>query len=87
MYDLTASRIRYGRQVGLFLPAPVPTAKIAEVLKPHRMPEGLPLAMRLKPGGVECTIQLGDDWLVAPSDALTLALEQVLGAKEVAIEY
>ena len=87
VYDLTASRIHYGRQVGLFLPAAVPTAKIAEVLKPHRVEEGLPVALRLKPDGVECTLQLGDDWLVAPSDALTLALEQVLGAKEVAIEY
>ena len=37
--------------------------------------------------GVECTLQLGDEWRVAPSDALALALEQVLGAKEVAVEY
>ena len=43
--------------------------------------------MRIKPQGVECMLQLGDDWRVAPSDTLTLALEQMLGAREVAVEY
>ncbi|HZV67120.1 MAG TPA: OB-fold nucleic acid binding domain-containing protein, partial [Telluria sp.] len=87
VFDIVASRIQYGRQVGLFLPAPVPVAKIAEVLQPHRSMVGLPLSMRIKPQGVECTLQFGDDWKVAPSDALTQALELGLGAKEVAIEY
>ncbi|MFP5390820.1 MAG: DNA polymerase III subunit alpha [Gammaproteobacteria bacterium] len=86
VYDMTAARIHHARQVGLFLPAPVAIPKLAEALKPHRAEDGLPLAMRLKPQGVECTVQLGDDWRVAPSDALKLALEQ-LGAKEVAVEY
>jgi DNA polymerase-3 subunit alpha len=62
-------------------------AKVAEVLQPHRNADGLPVAMRIKPQGVECTLQLSDDWRVAPSDQLQLALEQVLGAKEVAVEY
>jgi DNA polymerase-3 subunit alpha len=65
----------------------VSPAKVAEVLQPYRNADGLPVAMRIKPQGVECTLQLSDEWRVAPSDALTLALEQVLGAKEVAVEY
>ncbi len=85
--DLTASRLNYAHQVGFFLPNPVPTAKIMEVLKPHRLDHGLPVQLRYKPQGVECTVQLGEEWHVAPSDALTLALEQVLGAKDVAVEY
>jgi DNA polymerase-3 subunit alpha len=86
VYDMTAARIHYARQVGLFLPAPVAGAKLAAALKPHCAPDGLPLQMRLKPQGVECTVQFGDEWRVAPSDALKLALEG-LGAQEVAVEY
>ncbi|MFL6707412.1 MAG: hypothetical protein ACJ8HI_04310 [Massilia sp.] len=62
-------------------------AKLADVLQPHRNADGLPVAMRIKPQGVECMLQLGDEWRVAPSDALQLALEQVLGAHGVAVEY
>jgi DNA polymerase-3 subunit alpha len=43
--------------------------------------------MRIKPQGIECVMQLGDEWRVAPSDALKIALEQTLGAQEVAVEY
>jgi DNA polymerase III subunit alpha len=87
VFDIVAARIQYGRQLGWFLPASVPAAKIAEVLQPHRAQSGLPVAMRLKPQGVDCTLQFGEEWRVAPSDALQTALEQVLGAKEVAVEY
>ena len=87
VFDLTSARVHYGRQLGLMLPGAVSSAKIAEVLQPHRAMTGLPVALRVKPQGVDCVLQLGDDWKVAPSDALTLALEQALGAKEVAVEY
>ena len=87
VFDLTSARVQYGRQLGLYLPSRVASSKIAEVLQPHRAMTGLPVAMRVKPQGVDCTLQFGDDWRVAPSDALTLALEQVLGAREVAVEY
>ncbi|MDQ1829521.1 DNA polymerase III subunit alpha [Massilia scottii] len=89
VFDLTSARVHYGRQLGLYLPTRVASSKIAEVLQPHRAQSGggLPVAMRVKPQGVDCTLQFGEDWRVAPSDALTLALEQVLGAREVAVEY
>ncbi|MES2298094.1 MAG: DNA polymerase III subunit alpha [Pseudomonadota bacterium] len=87
VYDIVAARIQYGRQLGLFLPVTVAPAKIAEVLQPHRAQAGLPVAMRVKPQGVDCTLQFGDEWRVEPSDALQTALEQVLGARDVAVEY
>src|SRR6185295_4820268 len=87
VYNITAARIQFGRQIGLSLPKAVPSAKLAEVLGPHRDEYGLPVSMRVKPQGIDCVLQLGDDWRVAPSDALKIALEQGLGAQEVAIEY
>ena len=87
VFDMTMARVQYGRQLGLMLPGAVASHRIAEVLKPYRSDTGLPVAMRIKPQGVDCTLQLGEDWHVAPSDALTQALEQVLGAREVAVEY
>ncbi len=87
VYDIALSRIQYGHRLAMAMACTVNPAKVAEVLQPYRNADGLPVAMRIKPQGVECTLQLGDDWRVAPSDALQLALEQVLGAKEVAVEY
>ena len=87
VFDIAMSRIQYGHRLAMSIACTVSPAKVAEVLLPYRNADGLPVAMRIKPQGVECTLQLGDEWRVAPSDALTLALEQVLGAKEVAVEY
>ncbi|MES2129255.1 MAG: DNA polymerase III subunit alpha [Pseudomonadota bacterium] len=87
VYDLAMARIHYGRHLGMVMPEGVSSAKIAEVLQPYRNNEGMPVALKVKPQGVECVLQLGDDWRVAPSEALQLALEQTLGAKEVAVDY
>jgi DNA polymerase-3 subunit alpha len=87
VYDIVSARLQFGRQMGWLLPAAVAPARLQEVLAPHRDDYGLPVQMRIRPQGIDCTLQLGDDWRVAPSDELTLALEQVLGAKEVAVEY
>ncbi|MES2263626.1 MAG: DNA polymerase III subunit alpha [Pseudomonadota bacterium] len=85
--DIVAARSQYGRQLAWALPEAVTSSKLQEVLGPHRDVNGLPVAMRVKPQGVDCVLQLGDEWRVAPSDALQLALEQVLGAREIAVEY
>jgi len=87
VYDITAARVQFGRQMGWSLPNAVPSAKLQEVLAAHRDEYGLPIAMRIKPQGIDCVLQLGDEWRVAPSDALKIALEQGLGAQEVAVEY
>ena len=87
VFDIAASRIQYGHRLGMSVECTINPAKLAEVLQPHRNADGLPVAMRIKPQGVECTLQLSDEWRVAPSDALQQALELTLGAKEVAVEY
>ena len=86
VFDITAARVSYGKQFGLALPTTVDARKMAEVLAPHRHADGLPVSARVTPQGVSCTLQLGEAWRVAPSDELTLALQQ-LGARDVAVEY
>jgi DNA polymerase-3 subunit alpha len=87
VFDIAASRIHYGHKLEMDLATTVSPAKIAEVLQPYRQENGLPVSLRVKPQGVPCLLQLGDEWRVAPSDALKLALELTLGAKDVAVEY
>jgi DNA polymerase-3 subunit alpha len=86
VFDITAARVSYGKQFGLALPTTVDARKMAEVLAPFRHADGLPVSARVTPQGVACTLQLGEAWRVAPSDELTLALQQ-LGAKDIAVEY
>jgi DNA polymerase-3 subunit alpha len=86
-FDIVAARIQYGRQLNLALPGGLETKRIHDVLAPHRSEGGLAIAARINPHGASCTVQFGDAWRVAPSDALQMALEQALGAKEVAVEY
>jgi DNA polymerase-3 subunit alpha len=87
VYDIIAARSQFGHQFACALPTTVSSSKLREVLEPYRDANGLPMAMRVQPQGVDCVLQLGDDWRVAPSDALKLSLEQVLGAREVSVEY
>src|SRR5450830_1888372 len=86
-FDIIAARVQYGRQLGLVLPATLDARRIRDVIMPHRTETGLPIAARVSPQGVSCVLQFGEDWKVAPSDELQTALEQVLGAQEVAVEY
>ncbi|MES2161671.1 MAG: DNA polymerase III subunit alpha [Pseudomonadota bacterium] len=87
VFDIVTARVNYGKQLGMALPTSVDVRKMAEVLAPHRHADGLPVSARITPQGVGCVVQLGEAWRVAPSDELQLALQQVLGAKDVAIEY
>jgi DNA polymerase III subunit alpha len=87
VFDIAASRIQYGHKLEMDIDCGVNPAKLAEVLQPYRAQDGLPVSLRIKPQGIECTLQLGDEWRVAPGDALKQALELNLGAKDVAVEY
>ena len=87
VFDIAAARIHYGHKLEMDIECTISPARMAEVLAPYRNPDGLPVSLRVKPQGVECTLQLGDEWRVAPSDALKHALELNLGAKDVAVEY
>ncbi len=86
-FDIIAARVQYGRQLGLTLPTTLDMKRISDVIMPHRADDGLPIAAKVSPQGVSCVLQFGDAWRVAPSDELQTALEQVLGAQEVAVEY
>jgi DNA polymerase-3 subunit alpha len=86
VFDIALARIQYGHRLAMTMACTVNALKLAEVLAPYRNENGLPVSLRVKPQGVECVLQLGDEWRVAPSDALQGALE-LLGAREVAVEY
>ncbi len=87
VFDIAAARIHYGHKLEMDIECTISPSRLAEVLAPYRNPDGLPVSLRVKPQGIECTLQLGDEWRVAPSDALKHALELNLGAKDVAVEY
>jgi DNA polymerase III subunit alpha len=86
-FDIAAARIQYGFKLEMDVDTSLNPAKLAEVLQPHLQQDGMPVSLRIKPQGVEATLQLGDEWRVAPSDTLKQQLELVLGAKDVAVEY
>lgn len=87
VFDIAASRIQYGHKLEMDLATTVDPAKMAEVLQPYRVADGMPVSLRLVTNGIPHVMQLGDDWRVAPSDTLKQALELTLGAKDVAVEY
>ncbi|MCD2515309.1 DNA polymerase III subunit alpha [Massilia sp. G4R7] len=86
-FDIAAARIQYGFKLEMDVSCDLNPAKLMEVLQPHRLQDGMPVSLRIKPQGVEATLQLGDEWRVAPSDTLKQQLELVVGAKDVAVEY
>ncbi|TXF97933.1 DNA polymerase III subunit alpha [Massilia arenae] len=87
VFDLATARIHYGHKLEMDLATTVDPAKIAEVLQPYRVADGMPVSLRLLTNGIPYVVQLGDDWRVGPSDSLKQALELTLGAKDVAVEY
>ncbi|MDY0978183.1 DNA polymerase III subunit alpha [Massilia sp. CFBP9012] len=87
VFDIAASRIQYGHKLEMDLATTVDPAKIAEVLQPYRVQDGMPVSLRLETNGIPYVVQLGDEWRVGPSDTLKQALELTLGAKDVAVEY
>ncbi|WP_462176878.1 hypothetical protein, partial [Acinetobacter baumannii] len=87
VFDIAASRIQYGHKLEMDLSTSIDPAKIADVLQPYRVQDGMPVSLRLETNGIPYVMQLGDDWRVAPSDTLKQALELTLGAKDVVVEY
>lgn len=87
VFDIAASRIQYGHKLEMDLSTSVDPARIAEVLQPYRVQDGMPVSLRLETNGIPYVVQLGDEWRVGPSDTLKQALELTLGAKDVAVEY
>ena len=86
-WDIVAARSQYGRHLGLTLPGTTDVAKLRDLLAPYRNENGLPLCLRYRARGAECELQFGDNWRVAPADALQQSLRDALGAQQVAVEY
>jgi DNA polymerase III subunit alpha len=57
------------------------------LLKPYVAAGGLPLTLRYQRSGAGCELLLGDDWRVAPSDALQGTLAESFGSGAAVIEY
>ncbi len=88
--DIAAARIHYARQFVLSLNQAserCDSMQLRGLLTPHLAPDGLPLALRYQRAGAGCELRLGDDWRVAPSDALQGILAESFGSDAVAIEY
>jgi DNA polymerase III subunit alpha len=88
--DIAMARIHYGRQFVLSLPqAPerCDSVRLRDLLKPYVAAGGLPLTLRYQRSGAGCELLLGDDWRVAPSDALQGTLAESFGSGAAVIEY
>lgn len=88
--DMAAARSHYARQFVLSLnqaPERCDSVQLRGLLAPYVSPDGLPLALRYQRSGVGCELLLGDDWRVAPSEALQGMLAESFGSDAVAIEY
>ncbi|MBS1170569.1 MAG: dnaE [Burkholderiaceae bacterium] len=85
--DIAGVRMRLGKALQMVLPAKSTPASIADVLSAHRSEEGLPVVVQCALSGCECALRFGDDWRVAPTDALKQVLVEKLGATDVRVEY
>lgn len=61
-------------------------AKLAETLEPYRG-GGCPVIIQYRSRKARATIQLGDEWRVAPADELLLRLRRWLSSQAVVVKY
>ncbi|TVP51669.1 MAG: DNA polymerase III subunit alpha [Halomonas sp.] len=88
---MVTARIRYGQAVELALDAGQINGRLVETLRdsltPHRDQEGLPVRLQYRHPAAVAWLELGDEWKVAPSDDLLLALRDVQGQAGVQLRY
>ncbi len=87
VWDMAAARTEYGQHFEIELPRKVDLAKMREVLAPHQKADGMQCVVRYQTQGAECEVVLGDAWRLAPTDALSIAVINGLGAKSARVEY
>jgi DNA polymerase-3 subunit alpha len=92
--DVTAmvtARIRYGQAVELALDAGQINGQLIESLRdsltPYRDEAGLPVRLQYRHPAAVAWLELADEWKVAPSDDLLLALRDVQGQAGVQLRY
>ncbi|WP_386082063.1 DNA polymerase III subunit alpha [Vreelandella sp. F11] len=88
---MVAARIRYGQAVELALDAGQINGRLIETLRdsltPYRDQEGLPVRLHYRHPEAVAWLELADEWKVAPSDDLLLALQDVQGQAGVQLRY
>ncbi|MGP9566644.1 DNA polymerase III subunit alpha [Halomonas sp. AOP5-B2-8] len=88
---MVTARIRYGQAVELALDAEQINGRLVESLRdsltPYRDEAGLPVRLQYRHPAAVAWLELGDEWKVAPSDDLLLALRDVQGQAGVQLRY
>ena len=88
---MVTARIRYGQAVELALDAGQINGRLIETLRdsltPYRDQEGLPVRLQYRHPAAVAWLELADEWKVAPSDDLLLALRDVQGQAGVQLRY
>ena len=88
---MVTARIRYGQAVELALDAAQINGRLIETLRdsltPYRDQEGLPVRLQYRHPAAVAWLELPDEWKVAPSDDLLLALRDVQGQAGVQLRY
>lgn len=88
---MVTARIRYGQAVELALDAGQINGRLIETLRdsltPYRDEEGLPVRLQYRHPAAVAWLELADEWKVAPSDDLLLALKDVQGQAGVQLRY
>ncbi|HAA44591.1 MAG: DNA polymerase III subunit alpha [Halomonas sp. 54_146] len=88
---MVTARIRYGQAVELALDAGQINGRLVESLRdsltPYRDSEGLPVRLQYRHPAAVAWLELADEWKVAPSDDLLLALRDVQGQAGVQLRY
>ncbi|WFE70891.1 DNA polymerase III subunit alpha [Halomonas sp. M1] len=88
---MVTARIRYGQAVELALDAEQINGRLVESLRdsltPYRDEAGLPVRLQYRHPDAVAWLELADEWKVAPSDDLLLALRDVQGQAGVQLRY
>ncbi|MGO2007383.1 DNA polymerase III subunit alpha [Vreelandella alkaliphila] len=88
---MVTARIRYGEAVELALDAEQINGRLVDSLResltPYRDTGGLPVRLQYRHSAAVGWLALADDWKVAPSDDLLLALRDVQGQVGVQLRY
>jgi DNA polymerase-3 subunit alpha len=86
IYDLTALRMRYGREIKLSMNGEANAQRLAQVLGPYRNGP-LPVRVLYLRDNALCDARLGDAWKVTPDDTLMAQLSDWLQPENVEIVY
>ncbi|PMR76179.1 DNA polymerase III subunit alpha [Billgrantia endophytica] len=88
---MVAARARYGEAVELSLDGSRVNGRLADSLHdslaPYRDAEGLPVRLRYRNDEATGWLELAEQWKVAPSDELLIALREVEGQDGVRLKY